>query len=593
MERRLAAILAADVVGYSRLIGADEVGTRQRLKACEAALIEPAVEGHGGRIVKRMGDGYLVEFPSVVDAVTCAVAWQEQAVERETKIETNRRLQFRIGVNLGDVIVEGDDIHGDGVNIAARLEGLADPQGICLSSDAYRQVKGKLDARFEDLGERRVKNISEPLRVYRLIVGTEQEDRSESAFDADIGLDFSVPDYPSIAVLPFTIMGDDPEQEFFADGVAEDIITALSKIDRLLVVARNSTFTYKGRAVDVKQVSREQGVRYVLEGSVRKAGARVRLTAQLIDATTGLHLWAERYDRGLDDIFAVQDEITREIVIALDVQMREGEQHRVWSKGTRNLQAWECVRMATDAVIGGDKKTRPMALELIEKALDLDPDYAIAWVMRGWIYWTEADVGGGLSDFQARFDDAQANTFRCAHRALELDPDCADAYGLLAMTYLNAKEFDKAIDASEKAIALAPNNVEVIGGIASPVMTKSGQPDRGAELAKQAMRLCPFYRPGLLRALGMAYRTAGRLEEAVTCFRESIKRESGWLGAHVNLAATLGELGRLDEAGEAARKVLASEPRFSVKSYVTGLSYRDSTEIDRISNGLRAAGLPE
>jgi len=593
LERRLAAILAADVVGYSRLIGADEVGTRQRLKACEAALIEPAVEGHGGRIVKRMGDGYLVEFPSVVDAVTCAVAWQEQAVERETKIETNRRLQFRIGVNLGDVIVEGDDIHGDGVNIAARLEGLADPQGICLSGDAYRQVKGKLDARFEDLGERRVKNISEPLRVYRLIVGTEQEDRSESAFDADIGLDFSVPDYPSIAVLPFTIMGDDPEQEFFADGVAEDIITALSKIDRLLVVARNSTFTYKGRAVDVKQVSREQGVRYVLEGSVRKAGARVRLTAQLIDATTGLHLWAERYDRGLDDIFAVQDEITREIVIALDVQMREGEQHRVWSKGTRNLQAWECVRMATDAVIGGDKKTRPMALELIEKALDLDPDYAIAWVMRGWIYWTEADVGGGLSDFQARFDDAQANTFRCAHRALELDPDCADAYGLLAMTYLNAKEFDKAIDASEKAIALAPNNVEVIGGIASPVMTKSGQPDRGAELAKQAMRLCPFYRPGLLRALGMAYRTAGRLEEAVTCFRESIKRESGWLGAHVNLAATLGELGRLDEAGEAARKVLASEPRFSVKSYVTGLSYRDSTEIDRISNGLRAAGLPE
>jgi adenylate cyclase len=593
LERRLAAILAADVVGYSRLIGADEVGTRQRLKACEAALIEPAVEGHGGRIVKRMGDGYLVEFPSVVDAVTCAVAWQEQAVERETKIETDRRLQFRIGVNLGDVIVEGDDIHGDGVNIAARLEGLADPQGICLSGDAYRQVKGKLDARFEDLGERRVKNISEPLRVYRLIVGTEQEDRSESAFDADIGLDFSVPDYPSIAVLPFTIMGDDPEQEFFADGVAEDIITALSKIDRLLVVARNSTFTYKGRAVDVKQVSREQGVRYVLQGSVRKAGARVRLTAQLIDATTGLHLWAERYDRGLDDIFAVQDEITREIVIALDVQMREGEQHRVWSKGTRNLQAWECVRMATDAVIGGDKKTRPMALELIEKALDLDPDYAIAWVMRGWIYWTEADVGGGLSDFQARFDDAQANTFRCAHRALELDPDCADAYGLLAMTYLNAKEFDKAIDASEKAIALAPNNVEVIGGIASPVMTKSGQPDRGAELAKQAMRLCPFYRPGLLRALGMAYRTAGRLEEAVTCFRESIKRESGWLGAHVNLAATLGELGRLDEAGEAARKVLASEPRFSVKSYVTGLSYRDSTEIDRISNGLRAAGLPE
>jgi TolB-like protein len=331
-------------------MGADEAGTLAALHAHRAEIFDPVIAERGGRLVKLMGDGALVEFPSVVEAVEAALAIQQRVAAGDG------RIRLRIGINLGDIIVEGSDIYGDGVNVAARLEGLADPGGICISGDAYRQVKGKLDARFEDLGERRVKNISEPLRVYRLIVGKEQEDRSESAFDADIGLDFSVPDYPSIAVLPFTIMGDDPEQEFFADGVAEDIITALSKIDRLLVVARNSTFTYKGQAVDVKQVSREQGVRYVLEGSVRKAGNRVRVTAQLIDATTGLHLWAERYDRELEDIFAVQDEITREIVTALDVQLREGEQHRVWSRGTSNLEAWECVRLATDDVLGGRRR---------------------------------------------------------------------------------------------------------------------------------------------------------------------------------------------------------------------------------------------
>jgi adenylate cyclase len=592
LERRLAAILAADVVGYSRLMGHDEAGTLERLKALRRELVQPKITERGGRIVKLMGDGLLAEFPSVVEAVQCAVDIQHDMAAREADVADDQRIRLRIGINLGDIIVEGSDIYGDGVNIAARLEGLADPQGICLSGDAYRQVKGKLDARFEDLGERRVKNISEPLRVYRLIVGKEQEDRSESAFDADIGLDFSVPDYPSIAVLPFTIMGDDPEQEFFADGVAEDIITALSKIDRLLVVARNSTFTYKGRAVDVKQVSREQGVRYVLEGSVRKAGNRVRVTAQLIDATTGLHLWAERYDRELEDIFAVQDEITREIVTALDVQLREGEQHRVWSRGTSNLEAWECVRLATDDVLGGAAETQPRARELIDRALELDPNYATAWAMRGWLYFTEADVGGGIGN-KEQFDKAQAAAFNCGRRALEADPNCAEAYGMLALTHLNAAEHDKAIEMSEKAIALAPNNAELLGGVASAVMRKSGQPERGAELVKKAMRLCPFYRPGLLRALGNNYRISGRLEEAVACYRESIKRESGYLAAYVNLASALGELGWLEDAREAAREVLRQEPKFTIAAYTSGLSYRNPADLERIAEGLRQAGLPE
>jgi TolB-like protein/Tfp pilus assembly protein PilF len=590
LERRLAAILAADVAGYTALMGADEAGTLERLTGLRQDFLEPLIGDHHGRVVKLMGDGILVEFASVVDAVACALAWQAGVAERDGA------LKFRIGINLGDVIVEGEDIHGDGVNVASRLEGLAEPSGICLSSDAYRQARGKIEAEFEDLGEQELKNVAEPVRVYRLVVEkayqATQVATPESAFEAEIGLDFSVPDYPSIAVLPFTVMSADPEQEFFADGVTEDIITALSKISRLLVVARNSTFTYKGKAVDVKRVSREQGVRYVLEGSVRKSGNRVRVTAQLIDANTSLHLWADRYDRDLEDIFAVQDEITREIVTALDVQLREGEQHRVWSRGTKNLEAWECVRLATDDVLGGSAEAQPRATELIERALALDPDYAIAWVMRGWLYFTEADVGGGLGD-RERFEKAQAGAFRCGRRALELDPDCADAYGMLALTHLNAGEHDLAMEMSEKAISLAPNNVELLGGVASAVMRKSGQPERGAELVKKAMRLCPFYRPGMLRALANNYRLSGRLEEAVACYRESLKRETGYLAAYVNLASALGELGRQEEAREAAREVLRQEPQFSISAYAKGLSYRNPADLERIVEGLRQAGLPQ
>ena len=593
MERRLAAILAADMVGYSKLMAADEIGTIERQKAHREALIDPKIGHFGGRIVKTTGDGMLVEFPSVVDAVHCAVEIQRTMPERESQVPEDQRIRYRIGINLGDVIIEGDDIYGDGVNIAARLEGLADPDGICISRPVHTQIKGKVDYDFEDMGERQLKNIPDPIRVYRLADRQGQEvAKSVDHFHSSIGLDFTIPDYPSIAVLPFTVMSADPEQEFFADGVCEDIITALSKISRLLVVARNSTFSYKGKAVDVKQVSREQGVRYVLEGSVRKAGDRVRVAAQLIDATTGLHLWAERYDRKLEDIFAVQDEITREIVVALDVQLREGEQHRVWSRGTKNLEAWECVRLATDDVLGGTAEKRPRATELIEQALAHDPNYAIAWAMRGWLYFTEADVGGGIGDHE-QVEKAQAGAFRSCRRALEADPDCAEAYGVLALTHLNAGEHDAAVEMTEKAIALAPNSPEILGGVASAVMRKSGRPDRGAECVKKAMRLSPFYRPGLLRALGNNYRLSGRLEEAVACYRESLKRESGYLAPYVNLASVLGELGRVEEARAAAREVLLQEPGFSISGYAMGLSYRNRSDLECITDGLRKAGLPE
>ena len=591
MERRLAAILAADVVGYSRLMGADEEATLATLNAYREIIDRLVVDLHG-RVFGSAGDSVIAEFASPVEAVRCAVEIQQEIEARNANLPEDRRMRFRIGVNLGDVMAEGDNLFGDGVNVAARLEGLAKAGGVCVSGTVFDHVRNKVGVEFEDLGEQQVKNIPEPLRVYRVAAQMAEEDKPASSFETAIGLDFSVPDYPSIAVLPFTVLSADPEQEFFADGVAEDIITALSKISRLMVVARNSTFTYKGKAVDVKQVSREQGVRYVLEGSVRKAGNRVRVTAQLIDATTGLHLWAERYDRELEDIFAVQDEITREIVVAMDVQLREGEQHRVWASGTQNLEAWECVRLATDAALGGAAEEQPKARELLDRALELDPDYAIAWAMRGWLYFTEADVGGGIGNSD-QFDKAQASAFRCGHRALELDPDCADAYGMLALTHLNAGEHDVAIEMSEKAIALAPNNAELLGGVASAVMRKSGQPERGAELVKKAMRLCPFYRPGLLRALGNNYRISGRLEEAVACYRESLERETGYLAPYVNLASALGELGRQDEAQEAARDVLRQEPDFSIKAYTNGLAYRNPADRERIADGLRQAGLPE
>ncbi len=592
MERRLVGILAADVVGYSSLMADDEEGTLGRLKAHRADVIGPAVSENNGNIFKLMGDGVLAEFPSVVDAVRCAMQIQQETGAPAMESDDNPTIQLRIGINLGDVIVDGDDIYGDGVNIASRLERIAEAGGICVAGTVVDHVRNKVDVGFEDLGKRQLKNIPNPVQVFRLDVGASASASAASAFETMIGLDVDIPDYPSIAVLPFTIMSADPEQEFFADGVAEDIITALSKISRLMVVARNSTFTYKGRAVDVKQVSRDQGVRYVLEGSVRKGGDRVRITAQLIDATTGLHIWAERYDRTLADIFDLQDEIVREIVIALDVKLREGEQHRVWSSGTRNLEAWECVRLATDSVLGGSSDKQPRAKQLIDRAIELDPNYPTAWAMRGWIYFNEADVGGGLGDHES-FDRAQAKAIDCGRRALELDPDYADAYGMLALVHLNAGEYDKAMEMVEKAILLAPNSAENFGGVAGAVMTKSGNPERGIELVKRGMRLCPFYRPGFLRGLGAAYRMANRVEEAVACYRESIRRETGYLAAYVNLTSALGELGNLDEAREVARDVLRQEPEFSIKRYTAGLSYRNPADIERIADGLRNAGLPE
>ena len=407
-----------------------------------------------------------------------------------------------------------------------------------------------------------------------------------------IGVDFSIPDYPSIAIMPFVAKSDDPDQVFFAEGISEDITTTLSKIDRLLVIAHESTRAYKGEDADLTQVSKDQGVRYVLEGSVRQSAGRVRVSARLIDTHTAQSAWAERYDRDLHDVFAVQDEITREIVIAMDVQLREGEQHRIWSGGTGSVEAWSSLRLAIDAMLGGAKEAQTRARELVDRALDLDPNYANAWAMRARLHFNEADVGGGIEDHR-KFDMAQSEAFRCANHALEIDKDCAEAYAALALIHLNAGQHDKAVEMTEKAIALAPNNAEILGGVASAVMRKSGYPERGAAYVKRAMRLCPVYRPGLLRALGNNLRLCGQLEEAAACYRASINREAGYLAAYVNLASVLGELGRNQEAQGVATDVLQLEPRFSIEGYTRGLSYRRQTDKERIADGLRAAGLPD
>jgi len=601
IERRLAAILSADVAGYSRLMSGDEAGTLAALKAHRAEFIDPTVDEYGGRLVKLMGDGALVEFPSVVDAVECAIAVQHGMAERNAEVPESTRIAFRIGINLGDIIIEGDDIYGDGVNIAARIQEIAAPGGVCISGDAYRQVRSKMDATFEDLGEQEVKNIPEPVRMYRWTdavsrpgqaVEPEAAPTRKESDKAVIGIDLSLPDTPSIAVLPFANMSADPEQEFFSDGITEDIITALSKIGSMLVVARNSTFTYKGTAVDVKQVSREQGVRYVLEGSVRKAGNRVRVTAQLIDAKTGHHLWAERYDRDLVDIFAVQDEITREVVVALDVRLREGEQARIWSGGTKNVEAWECVRLGQDALNRNKLGDRIEARQLFDRARELDPDYPMAWFSLGRACFHDADVGTGY-DSGADRDTLYESAVAYAMKAIELDPSCADAYALVGICRLSMGEHDEAIAMSEKAIALAPNHAQNLAIVAA-VLNKTGQPERSFELIKRAMRLCPIYPGWYLYVLATACRLMHRNESAVSAFEEAIKRNpENHPALHVGLASILGELGRKEDAKRTAAVILRLEPNFSIEKYVGRLSYRDPTELTRFEDGLRKAGLPE
>ena len=580
MERRLAAILAADVVGYSRLMELDEAGTLATLKAHRDELIDAAIAEHHGRIVKLMGDGFLVEFASVVDAVNCAVAWQEGVKGRDDEIP----LQFRIGINLGDIVIEDGDILGDGVNIAARLEGLAKPSGICISDMVHQNISTKLDLNFEDLGEQALKNMERKVRVWHWAVDASASTKGSTLVPQHLTL----PDKPSIAVLPFENMSSDTEQEYFADGITEEIITTLSKISKLFVIARNSTLVYKGRAIDVKQVGREQGVGYVLEGSVRRGGNRMRITAQLIEAATGRHLWAQRYDREIGDIFALQDEITKEVVSALQIELTEGEQARLAARGTENLEAWQLTFQARTLVHEHHQDGVHKARGLIEQALRLDEKYALAWGVLAAAHWTQALNEGWSASREGSLELA----IEASDRSLALDPSNAGSLAMRGLILLSYRDFDEALALVEKALFSAHSQANTLATAAITLLA-CGKPEEAIKQINKAIRHCPIYPVWYLFQLGSSYWALGRSDEAIAAARSAIDSDPDFSYAFVLLAMVCAETHRDAEARDAVAEVLRIDPDFSVSTWANGMPYRDPELEARQLAALRKSGLPE
>ncbi len=588
-QRKLAAILAADVVGFSRLTGADEDRTLARLRALRSDLIDPTIAVHNGRVVKRTGDGAIVEFRSVVDAVRCAIEVQNAMIERNAGLPPERRIEFRVGVHLGDVVEESDgDLMGDGVNIAARLEGVAAPGSICLSEDAYRQVKSRLDLLVSDLGETKLKNIADPMRVYSLQVGAAALVKPAPQAEP---LAASAPqDKPSIAVLPFTNMSGDPEQEYFVDGMVEDIITALSRFNQLLVIARNSTFTYKGRAVDVRQVARELGVRYVLEGSVRKSGSRLRITGQLIDAATGAHLWADRFDGGLEDVFDLQDRITANVVGAIEPTMRKAEIERARRKPVDNLDAYDFYLRALPNVYVVRPAENRAALELLGKAIDLEPAYALALAHAAWCLCQR--IVRGWPSIGAD-DAATATDF--ARRAAAAGKDDAVALALAGFVLvLVARDYRQGLDAVQRAVEKNPGSgfVNFMAGCAQAF---GGDPEIAIPLLERAMALGPLDPSYFLslNAASMAHLFSGRTAKALELAERAVALNPNFDSTYWCLAAIYAQLDRLDEARTAVSKLLQLAPGTTVSTWRKQLPVGNAASLEMILDGLRKGGLPE
>jgi adenylate cyclase len=579
LQRRLAAILSADVVGYSRLMGLDEAGTLSRLNALRRELIDPAIAAHAGRIVKLMGDGALVEFASVVDAVTCAIEIQRQLRERDAGGSEANPIQFRIGINVGDIIIEGDDIFGDGVNIAARVESVAAPGGISLSEDAWRQVQGKVAATFVDSGEHSLKNIARTVRVYRVELGGEGTTQPTAPVSV-------LPDKPSIAVLPFTNMSGDAEQDYFCDGLVEDIITTLSKLPGLRVIARNSSFVYKGRSVDVREAAKQLGVRYILEGSVRKSGNRVRITAQLIDAKDGTHLWAERYDRAMDDIFAIQDEITLVLATEMQVKFTEGEQARLHYTTTKNVEAWTYWVQGLSHYRGPTTKENLGPARLYwEKALALDPTSAALNAMLGFIHCLDARFSW-WDDRETALGKARIYT----DKALELEPGNADAYRTSSVLLLAQGRYEEAVVNARRSVQLAPGSADV-GELASFVLASSGYPEEALILIEKAMALNPNHPAVYFGILGNAYRLAGRIGEAIVAFKAYHARNPGF--GLTDLVIIYQESGPAEEARRTAEQLMAARPGFTIAAWLkTQFIRRDTARVEADTAALRDAGLP-
>lgn len=582
MKRRLAAILAADVAGYSRLMRADETGTLTRLKALRARTIDPIISKNGGRIVKLMGDGALVEFASVIDAVNCAIEMQHAIAEANADTDKDRRILFRIGVNVGDVIIDDDDIYGDGVNIAARLEGLAEVGGVCVSGSVHDQVKHRLGVIFDDAGEQALKNIDEPVRAWRWSAIFAEPSSATDTTSAP-----SCRDKPSIAVLPFSNMSDDKEQEYFADGIAEDIITDLSKVSGLLVIARNSSFAYKGQSPDVRHVCRDLGVRHVLEGSVRKAGGRVRINAQLIDGTSGGHLWAERYDRKLEDIFAVQDEVTREIVAALKVALTPSERMRREGRAKVDPDAYECLVRGRTSLYRFTPEATKESQRLLNRAVDLDAGLsgrAYAWLS---ISYTTEYLNRWNGAGPERLNDAR----EMAQQALAANENEPQAHRAMALVQMWLRNYEEAEREVEKAIDLDPN---FAGGFTTlgQVRDLAGQHEQAIKPLEQALRLDPRY--GIaLQFLGRAQFALGRYAEAEAYFKKRLVEIPQSDMTRAFLASLYGLTDRLDMAREMWRQILDVNPNFSIEQFRSVIQYKDVATTERFTEGLRRAGLAE
>jgi adenylate cyclase len=581
VERRLAAILAVDVAGYSRLMGEDEEGTLAALRAVRRELGDPTIAEHRGRIVKTTGDGLLVEFASVVDAVRCAVEVQREMIARNTATPAERRIEFRMGINVGDIIIEDGDIFGDGVNIAARLEALAEPGGICLSAAAHEQVRDRLDIAFDDLGEQQVKNIARPVRTYRVALGT------SSRAALPVGAPLPLPDKPSIAVLPFQNMSGDPEQEYFVDGMVEDIITGLSRIKWLFVIARNSTFVYKGRAVDVKQVGRDLGVRYILEGSVRKLGNRVRITSQLIEATNAAHVWAERYDRALDDIFALQDELTISVVGAIEPTLREAEVERARRKRPDSLDAYDLYLRALPNTFIAMPETADQALDLLQQAIAIEPNYAAAHAAIAFCHEVRYIRGGLL-------EDDKRTALRHARIAIAKGGDDATALaGAAFVIGILERDYDNAFNAFDRALTLSPSSALALS-FSAIVHAWAGDSATAIEQAEQSRRLSPSGSLLFMPYVGLAYAHffAGRFDEAALSANRAAQANPQFSIPWVLRTASLANLGRGEETEASAQRLRELWPSFTIREYL-GSNFTSPERLAMFDEALRLAGLPE
>jgi TolB-like protein/class 3 adenylate cyclase len=592
VERRLAAVLAADVAGYSLLIGSDEEGTLARLKAVRKAIVNPAIASHRGHIVKTTGDGILIEFASAVDAVRSAVEIQRSMAEQNAAVPPDQRIEFRIGIHVGDVIFDDNDIFGDGVNIAARLEGIAEPGGVCMSDDAYRQVRGKVEITCDDMGQQSLKNIAEPMRAWRVRLTGQAPSAVKSSSALSEPRVLPLPDKPSIAVLPFQNMSGDPEQEYFADGIVEDIITALSHFKALFVIARNSSLTYKGRAVDVKQVGRELGVGYVLEGSVRKAANRVRITGQLVDTATGGHLWADRFDGGLGDIFDLQDQVTESVVGAIAPAVEKAEIERAKRKPTESLDAHALyLRGSARLYQFANRQANEEALRLFNSAIELDPDFASAYGRAAACYaWAKGNSWISVTPNEV------AEVTRLAQRAVELGKD--DAIALAASGWARAyvvRDLRAGAAFIDRALVLNSNLAEAFfcGGWAKNWL---GEPEAAIERFARAMRLSPLdpWVIGMRVGTAHAHFFLGRYDEA-TSWAAMALQDNPDLPPGLRIdAASNAMAGRPEQAHKAMARLRQLNPALRVSNLKDVLGpYQHAEDLARYEEGLRRAGLPE